>query len=231
MYNIRFFFVAIAILVSSASFAQFSNNSNKTTTAASTDGWKTLWVEWNPSTFHSDLHFRGDVDGKSFTGLSIGYSQAFNVLAGKPLFVEAGVGMQYSFCHYEREGGWTDDGGQYDESDLKLSLLSVKVPINLLYKFDIPNTSISLLPFVGLSARLNIIGNANDRGDNKNLFDKEEIDWDGEGGKRFQLGWNIGLKACLQQKYILGISYGSDFTESFDDSKFSTASVTLGYVF
>ena len=234
MNNIKLFFVAIALLVSSVSFAQFSNNSNQySATTGATDGWSTLWVEWNPSTFKSDQRYlKRILDGsQSFTGISAGYSHALNVLSGTPLFVETGVGFQYSFCTYIAD---EDYYGYDDEEEFKLSMFSVKVPLNLLYKLNQPNSSVSLLPFAGLYARYNIFGKAIDKNKNDEDYDLFDIDdefWTKKEGKRFQMGWSVGLKALLGQKILLGVSYCSDISECSKDSNISNASITLGYTF
>ena len=48
---------------------------------------------------------------------------------------------------------------------------------------------------------------------------------------RFQLGWQIGVNARINSSFLLGVSYGTDFSEIAEKIKIQTTSVTLGYCF
>lgn len=54
---------------------------------------------------------------------------------------------------------------------------------------------------------------------------------DGKAWKRFQIGWQIGLKARFGQKIMAGISYGNDFSEIAYKSTIQTTSISIGYTF
>lgn len=216
----------IAVLASSAnSFAQFSNSS--ASSSSPSDGWNTIWVQWNPSQFSPD---KGD--SHSFTGFSLGYSHAFPLSNSIPLLVEAGVGLQYSF--YKEDLG-EDYGISVEE---KINMFSAKVPVHVLYDWQIPNSSVSIIPFAGLNMRFNISGKLKYEEDDDygygesydaNLFDKDEMD--GDQWKRFQIGWELGVKAKFNNKFMVGVSYGQDFSEIAEKVKIHTTSITLGYCF
>ncbi len=172
----------------------------------SNDGWKTLGVEYLPGSFSYDGV------SESFTGWAINYTRANSVTQSAPLFLEYGLGVQYS---YKSE----DDG--------TINYVSLKVPVNLIYDFKIPNTNINLDPYVGLKLRYNVWGEYNDDYYNEsyNLFgDKSD-------GKRFQIGAQIGVKARFNNKFFVGIGYGFDFNEIAEDMTVNELSISTGIVF
>lgn len=210
--------------------------------------WQTGYFQWNPSTF---VPKKGD--DQSFTGLSLGWSKAFSISQTHPLFLEAGVGLQYSF--YSEDESETE---RIDGERVKVTLtekyngLSMKVPVHLLYAWDIPNSKVQLIPFVGLNLRYNFSGKIKYEWDasvggytldaddleeagfedqDYNVFDKDDMGGSKNTWKRFQIGWELGVKARFNQKYLLGISYGSDFSEIAKKVKIHTTSITLGYCF
>lgn len=170
------------------------------------DGWKTLGVEYLPGSFSYD----GGSD--SFTGWAINYTQAIPVTQSAPLFLEWGLGAQYSYA---------------SEDDETINYVSVKVPINLIYDFQIPNTNINLDPYVGLKFRGNVWGEYNNDyyDESYNLFG-DEFEW-----KRFQVGAQIGVKARFNNKFFVGIGYGFDFNEIAEDTKVNELSISAGIVF
>lgn len=229
---IKSFAVAALLAVSASATAQFTNGSSSSSSTANTDGWSTIWVQYNASSFKYDVK---NADDQSFNGLSFGYSQAFSVAQNMPLFVEAGFGVQYSF--------YTEDMNDYSgEDEIKFNMFSAKVPVNLIYKFDLPNSNISLMPFVGAKIRYNLSAKLKyefkedgyedddyyDMDTDIDLFDKKEAD---NPFKRMQLGWQIGLKARFNNSFLVGLSYGSDFSEIAKKTKVGGLNVTLGYTF
>lgn len=172
-------------------------------------GWSTFGIEYLPS------KFSGDGDSESFSGVALNYTNAISLTQSVPLFLEWGLGGQYSF---------------YSEDDFKIHYASVKVPLNLIYDYQIPGTSINLDPYVGLKARFNVWGEAKEEyygeSESWNLFASDEGDWN-----RFQIGWNIGVKARFNNSFFVGIGYGSDFSEIANDLKVNEVSISLGLVF
>ena len=235
MKKIRLMAVLTLLSVCAGAFAQFTNSSSSSINSNNTDGWSSLWIQYNPSTFKYDIE---DADNEDFTGISIGYSKAFSISQNTPLFIEAGLGLQYSF--YDDDVVLTavdDDDYYYVEGDGKISVFSVKIPLNLIYKFDIENSNISLLPFAGLNLRYNLSGKLKveqddyDYEEDYDLFDKKDMGSKDATWKRFQIGWQIGLNAHIGQNFILGASYGQDFSEIAKKCKISTISVNVGYKF
>lgn len=231
MKKIRFIAVFALLSICATSFAQFTNSSSSSSSTSSGDEWNTFWVEWNPSTLDPS---KGD--GQSFTGFSAGVSHAFSLSSSSPLFIEGGIGVQYSFYSEDM-----DD--YYDEYTQKVNMFSIKAPINFVYRYNLPNSNFSLCPFAGVTLRYNLSGKMKfeyededddwDYGDSddndRDLFDKEEMD--GDPFKRFQIGWQIGAKAIINNKVSLGVSYGSDFSEIQKKVKVKTTSISLGFIF
>lgn len=254
MRKLRLVAAAALMAVCTGAFAQFSNSSSSSSsTAGASDGWNTVYLQWNPITFAPD---KGDNTG--FTGFSAGYNKAFSVSSSAPLYVEAGIGLQYMFhsedmdefaWYFQDEDG--DDRSYYGEADntLKYSMLSFKVPVSFMYKWNIPNSSVALAPFVGLDLRFNVLAQEkisfDDSGDQEdfddaadeygfddshNLFSKDDMGSKDATWKRFQIGWHSGVNAYFG-KFLVGVSYGSDFSEIAKKCKLHHASFTLGYTF
>lgn len=224
-------FACVAIFVLNAS-AQFSNIGSSNATVSDNSGWNTIYVEWNPSNANipknNVFFWDDDVDGK-FNSYSLGYSRAVSLTPSLPIFLEFGLAGQ--FLHKS----WKN----YDNDQYKLSAISVKIPINALYKFNIPNCPVSLIPFAGITVRGNVWGqlkikdgyNMDRESKNYNVFDKKDMEGKDYTGKRVQVGWQVGLKARFAQKIIIGGSYGSDFNEIFKDLKVHAGTLMIGYTF
>lgn len=231
--------VAALMAVSTTASAQFTNTKSASSSSAGTEGWSTFYVQWNPSSINTDV--KGE-DDQSVTAFSIGYNKAFGIVQGTPLFIEAGLGLQYYFYTYEDE-----NSNREGDIETKYSMLSAKVPVNLTYDFRPSNSNVSIAPYAGLNFRFNIIGkskmefNDEDTEDyykderdeklDKNLFDKDDMGGKDYVWKRFQVGWQIGVNVRFNNSFLLGVSYGSDFSEIYKKHKVSTTSVTLGYCF
>ena len=225
----KLFVFAIMAMFTLATQAQIvSSRSSRITTTGSVgdyavgnyDGWSTIYLQWNPSSFSQEIG-----SSESFTGFSVGFNHAFSLTQSIPLYVEAGIGVQYSF--------W--DGTYLRIPDCKIKLLSAKVPVSLMYKFDIPNSTISIVPNAGLDMRFNILGKLknDDLNVTLDLFDKDDmkygdvdISWN-----RFQIGWHVGVNFMFNNQFLVGASYGTDFSEIAKNSKVHTGSITLGYCF
>ena len=244
----KLFVVASMLIMGMSSFAQ-----------SSIDGWNTIYLQWNPSTFVPD---KGD--SESFTGLSVGYNKAFSISQNIPLFFEVGLGAQYSFYTKdltegvaEALGVKTAALGAVMRSEEKVKMFSAKVPVSLAYAFHIPETKLTLIPYLGLDLRCNIIGRASAKYNltsagleqllqagftkqeiNENLadkdldlFDKNDMGSDAATWNRLQVGWHVGLNARINDQFLIGASYGTDLSEIAQKVNIYTASLTVGYCF
>ena len=248
MKTIKYYAVAALLAISSSANAQFTNASSSggSATSASSEGWSSFFVQYNPSKVVSDVDGAEDL---SFTGITAGFSKAFAIAPSTPIYLEAGLAVQYSFATWN----WIDDlkmlkKNDYCDPEEKFSMFSAKVPVSLTYVWDLPNSSISLAPFAGVDFRFNALGSMkteknmksgytiddDDWEDNfgkikKDVFDKKDMGDEDATFKRFQIGWHIGLNAYFNKQYYVGISYGSDFSEIRKKTKVNTTSITLGF--
>ncbi len=260
MKNLKFLLVAGLMAVSAPAFAQFANTGNaggsKRTGASSAStvtekSYSRVELSYNPITLSPD---KGD--DSDLTGLSFGYVKGFNIAKSMPLYVEAGVRLTYAWD--TEEDSYSDSWTEYINGQnvrinasatekYKDSYLGITVPINLAYRFAVPNSDITITPFIGVTLRGNILGktsyeyevtaSAPDYGiyesessdEDWNMFDKDDVGKDDQ-WKRFQFGWNIGA-GVNYKSYYLGFSYGSDFSELAKDLKTNNWAISLGYSF
>ena len=219
-------------------------------------GWNTVYFQYNPSYFNFTVLDKKWDEPSSFTGITLGYSHAFNIVPGVPVFFELGAAIQYSFN--TKITPLTDDKNvQSGKMELENPwFLSIKVPLNITYKFSFPNTNLALAPYLGLQLRFNAIGFVKaeyterakviykNTGSSSDWMDNYDDNWfifskkdmgDEYAWKTFQVGWHIGANFFIGDHFVIGASYGSDFSDIFKypevSAKISTVSATLGYVF
>ena len=202
-------------------------------------GWQSVWFQWNPSSTRSDYDYYNNM---KFNGISLGYSKAFSVSKELPLYLEAGIGIQYSYDKKTASAPMEDLSIQY--STKKFRMLSAKIPVSLSYKYDIPNIKVSVLPFIGVNFRVNALARQNTENvimkngvityqqrSKADCFDSDDMGKSDFTWNRFQAGWEFGVKATYDSKYLIGLSYGKDFNEIGKNTKIHTTSLTLGYLF
>lgn len=244
-----FVLFAVACLALTAS-AQFSNSGSSSTTYDSDNsGWSTIYLEYNPmSMYYSGKKEKGyDYDAVNYNGFSLGYSRAFALSQSIPIFLETGLGAQFTFRSDTKESNENYHSTWWKETT-RVHMLSLKVPVNFMYKWSIPNSKVELIPYLGLTMRANVWGQVKESEEGEddyevsgvysdsesyNLFSEDEDKGMGKGNawKRFQIGWQIGLKARFAQKFVVGGSFGTDFMEIAKNEKFITGSIMLGYSF
>lgn len=255
-----------ASLVASAQTA----GSGKTTTA-NNDTWSSVRISYNHMSLDglariALLMFEEPDDLTRFNGLSGEFRTNFNIVEGKPIFLETGLGFSFVSSKYKDSGDgekyyeyyddnyYNEEYGYYGEyvdgyakytyeEKTKINFMSLYVPINVAYKFSI-NDQMSIMPYLGLKARFNVSANTSEEyirdyseyyedvneKEKYSLFDKEIMEGEIMYAKRFQLGWQIG--ADLQfNKFLVGLSYGSDISEVMTATKFKTTQISLGYIF
>lgn len=247
--KIKFLTLVAAMMISTTSFAQFSQSKNFSNSSNEiSKGWNSLYVQYNSigtsyslSSFNDRYDDYGDEYQKAIdnSGLSeklnafsIGYNRTINLTPSAPLYLEIGAALQYAF--------YSDEVGQEVTLKYTGNMLTAKVPVSLLYHVAIPNSDFAIEPFAGIDFKYNIIGTAKrevtykydgetEKDEDKldNIFDKK--DCDGHQANRFQAGWHVGANFVYKKAFI-GISYGQDFSKFHDDIdlKFNTLSATLG---
>lgn len=242
--KINFLALVAAMMISTTSFAQFSQSKNFSNSSNEiSKGWNSLYVQYNSigtsyslSSFDYGDEYQKAIDkyglSENLNAFTIGYNRAINLTPSAPLYLEIGAALQYAFYSDEVD----------EEVTLKYTgnMLTAKVPVSLLYHVAIPNSDFAIEPFAGIDFKYNIIGTAKREvtykyyGETKkdedkldNIFDKK--DCDGHQANRFQAGWHVGANFVYKKAFI-GISYGQDFSKFHDDIdlKFNTLSATLG---
>lgn len=248
--KIKFLALSAAMMISTTSFAQFSQSKNFSNSSNEiSKGWNSLYVQYNSigtsyslSSLNDEKEDYGDMIQKmiddsglseKLNAFSIGYNRTINLTPSAPLYLEIGAALQYAF--YSDEVDLND----YYETKFTGSMLTAKIPVSLLYHVAIPNSDFAIEPFAGIDFKYNIIGTAKSEetyGKTKkeekidNIFDKK--DCDGHPANRFQAGWHVGANFVYKKAFI-GVSYGKDFSKFHDDIdlKINTLSATLGYRF
>lgn len=225
-------FLAVATSMSA------SNVVENTPSAIAVDGgnsYSKVFVSYNASKMSFDYE---GAESLSYPGFSVGYMYGFGVAKNLPLFVEAGAALQYR-SYTDKESTSVDEDGFDGEFKTKENIFSLNIPVNLVYKFKI-NEDITIDPFVGIDLRYNISGKnkltySGDMEDEVNEYLEEEgneVDlFKGDDAyKRFQAGWHIGVGATWKN-LNLSVSYGTDFSEIYEKTKFKTTMISLGYNF
>lgn len=220
---------ASAQFVNSGTSSSTSNSSSFDVTSVKTSGWNRIYVSYNPSKLKFDYD---DADDIKFKGLTVGWLRGFGLTQKLPLYMEVGAGVQYR--SYKEEE--SDSYGGYEASySNKITMLSLNIPVNLLYRFNITD-DFSISPYFGLDFRINVLGKNKYEEDYNgdvdsydwNLFDDDDMDGDPWG--RFQAGWHLGVGFDYRVLHV-GVEYGTDFNEIAEKTKFATTSITLGLNF
>lgn len=250
MKAIKMFFAVCLLGMATSASAQFANASNSSSSAsADTEGWKRVTVSYVPMKAVVDID---GADDMKFNGFAVGYAQGFSISNSLPLFVEGGINALFGFN--KQDGEDCELNAYYGDNDFeqKTTVFSLSIPVNLVYKFAIPNSDFSIAPFVGVTFRGNIIGkskynfigNLDEWGvdseselweeaearQETNWFDKEEAGSKDAQWKRFQMGWQVGVGVNYKQ-FHFAASYGKDFMELCKKVKVATPYITLGYNF
>lgn len=263
MGKIKFLAAAAMLAVCSSASAQFSNSKGGSqSSSVDSKGWSTIYVQYNPSTISIDVT---GADDENFNAFTVGYNRAISISSSAPLYVELGGALQYSFKSKDildwyagkyEPGEDKDEIGKDVDPKQKYNMLSLKVPVSIMYDLKINNSNVHIAPFAGITMRYNIFGNTkkeyNFSSDYKedlidiygkknfektfseesfDLFDKKDMGSKDATWNRFQFGWQLGVNARFNDKFLIGASYGSDFSEICKKAKISAWSIQLGYTF
>lgn len=173
-------------------------------------------------------------DGTSYNGFYVEWLDAVSLSANLPLYFDWGFNVNYN--HYSK-----------DENKIKSTsnLFQMAVPLQVEYRLPVGD-SFHVSPFLGLIARVNILGNGSSEYEETkyssttgkktgtstkkqdiNYFDKNDMKSSEACWKRFQLGWNIGVNFDIN-KFTIGLSYGTDFMEISKKCNSSTFKVGIG---
>lgn len=242
--KLKHIFVITAMLMSTTAFAQFTHSGGRNQSSAE-EGWNSIYASYNMLTYSQEMARCN----KAYNGFSIGYDRAIGLTSKIPLYVEIGGAIQYAGQNIKVN----------DEGNLKMTsnLLSVKVPVSILYRWNVANSNWSIIPKAGFDGRFNVLGKgkqtytASDYSheftttNRYNMFKEVENGKDGYNGlnalgdkcSRFQVGWHVGANVEYKS-LLLGITYGADmnafckeYCEIVSNIHFKTLSITIGHKF
>lgn len=234
----KFYFIAAALLMFSVTAsAQFVNSSKSSSNAsiAVEDVFNTAEFTYSPA--NMVLSYDGDSDSEGMNALSLTWLQARRLPVNNlPLYVQYGAGLQWAF---ETESE-TDGDAKLKNS---MNFLTVKVPVNVLYDFQIPSTPVNIMPYLGLNLQCHVIGSekmsytydGETESESYSYFSKDDMeDMYGKAFNRIVLGWQIGAKVAYD-KYFFGIAYEGPVTNLYKngDAKinFNYVNISLGIRF
>lgn len=246
--------VALLAIASSVS-AQFANtnvsSSGNKMRSVDTEGWEKVYASYNPLKIVSDS--KNGID-RDFTAFSLGYSKGYSISKDFPLFAEVGVEATYGFNTLDKDDEDMEHlETYYGDLEVKNTYLSVNVPINLAYKFTLAEKNISIVPYVGVNLKGNIIAKSkmdfvdfdddgyydsekefwedyDDMKQEMNMFDKKDVGSKDAQWKRVQFGYQLGIGLYYNQIYV-GVGHSKDMSELCKKVKMSKTSITLGYTF
>lgn len=159
-----------------------------------------------------------------------------------PIFLEAGVEFEYA--------SFNSKDITYRDDELSLNMYSISVPVNLAFHFEMPSTSLTFSPFIGVNLKYNISGGGKYRfwydydykydspyEEDVNLFEEASgynTVFDHPASKRVQFGINLGIGVIIDR---FNISYKHTFdttklwNERMSELKTSMNVISLGYYF
>jgi hypothetical protein len=183
--------------------------------ASAQEPFGTLYLQYNP------CEVKADNDNHSSLRFSTAFSFGYNYstpLFSIPLYLEFGAGAQWFYK---------------SEDNVRNSLFSFKVPINLMFSIDVSD-AFSIQPYGGFYGRYNAIGKTKiTQRDYEAEKDYEYTeDWFSYYDyKRFQFGWNAGCKFRICETVAIGAGYFMDLTKLGDHTHMEGFDLTLGYTF
>ena len=206
------------------SYAQNSNNGSATSSNI-LENYKRLDIS-----FASTIIDNFD---DNFNGVSCGVIWGTRLSKSIPLFIEYGANVSWTTRKYEND--LLDDDGYYyfdEDLDLTYTFINASVPINIAYKFALPNNpDVFISPFVGINCKYNIIGMIKAEDEKIDFFNDDDMEiFYSDAAKRFQVGMNFGLGLSYKQLYI-GYRFQPDYMDFIEDTKTKTNYVTLGINF
>lgn len=212
------------------SSAPASSRNSNSVFSKRTNGWNRVFISYLPTSVKWDDGY--DNENYKFQGFQVGWLKGFSLSPSIPLYLEGGVALQYR--SYTDEDSDFDGHDRYGYSD-KYRMLSVNLPINVLYRFNFTD-DFSLSPYSGFDFRTNVLAknkyeewdnDQRDSGDSS-MFDEDE--WGSDAWNRFQVGWHIGVGVDYRMLHC-DMEYGVDFNDLAKYAHLSTFAITFGFNF
>mgnify|MGYP003310285130 CR=1 FL=1 len=136
------------------------------------------------------MSYEGESATESMTGLSLTWTNANAIGTAAPLYFEYGLGAQFSFK---------------SKNNTTVNFLSAKIPLSILYNFEIPGTSFAIAPYAGLDAVCYFMGKSKYSYGGETY--ESDVFKDGDPKyNRFNIGWHIGAKVLINTMFV-GFAY------------------------
>lgn len=243
MKQINILFTAILLYVCNSAFAQYDYGYDQygnpvysyhpasygSYNSDYENGWGTFYAEYSPMQMTSTAK---GVDNKTFHTATIGFSYNFQ-LGTSPLYLEPA---------FEVSGSWFSrrykDGVKYS-----MNVYYTKIPLNLAVRLNVAE-GFAIVPFGGVNVKYNIVGEEREKDadgytNSWNLF-KNNYTYDND-YKRFQAGYQAGVKFIIGNCFSIGAAWKADFTpfckyydgdtQKEEKEKFQGFSFSLAYCF
>lgn len=202
------------LLIATSASAQFVQQPTKpTVNTVQESKYSQMYFQYNPQTLNGE-----NDDESGFNGFLVGFKFGNSLSSSDPIYLEYGFNFQYT---------------SYSKHDDDVNMGTLAVPLNLTYRWAIPNSTITLAPYAGLTVKGHLW--AKEEYKDSYYGKKQKTDWfdeddmgDDNTANRLQLGWQIGVNVGFK-KFHVGIGYGKDLTDFFEDEKFSATNITLGF--
>ena len=204
------------------------------------EAFGTLFLQYNPSQIHAS--YDGHSSNSSVNAVSLGYLQSIP-MGDIGLYLEFGGALQYFFksdditydaYDYDYDDDWYDyydDFGGSSHDKAKFSMLSLKIPFNVMYSFNIGD-AVSIQPYAGVYGRINLFAQTKVGDEKIDHFNKDDMKYVyGEAWKRFQFGVHGGVKARFVQKFAVGVGYYLDVTKLMEHTTIRGFDISLGFTF
>ena len=148
-----------------------------------TDAWSGFRFSYSPTTLDFDY---SDMDDWKFKGFSFEYVKGFGIVEEHPIFLEVGAGLEWMNYRDSEETELDFNGKEYDyKMKWGVNVISLNIPINIGYKFSLQD-NITIMPYVGLKARMNLLAKQFNKVKADELFDAIEDNYEDQWGKDWE---------------------------------------------
>ena len=210
--------------------------------ASDNEAFGTFFLQYNPTWMYSKSSY-GSYSASNtelIHGFSLGYLESIP-LGDIPLYIEFGGAVQfffkskdlknsgYDYSDYDWDEYLYDDFGGSSNHKQKFTMLSLKIPVDVMYSFDVSD-GLSIQPYAGIYTRINIIGKLKVGDESANIFSKDDMGEDNT-YNRFQVGLQAGCKFRFGKKFTAGIGYYRDIAPKFykyDKSGYDSSTILHG---
>ncbi len=169
------------------------------------------------------------LDETTLNGASATYVKAWQLSQKVPVYFEAGLNVDWGI---KSSNILETIIGIKGNEDATMNLVNLSIPLNVGYYLPLIGDTFAVAPYAGLDGKVYVYGNLNGLSQDFNIFDKDKL---GEtfAASRWQAGWHVGVNLHISRKYVVGASYGADFTkfQKNADTKIKKFQVNLGYNF